>query len=334
MEKPKKIVTNKPEVVFEDTQRTIAMIEKKLKAPLIVYFNGSGGKICGNDAIVMHKILNGKKYKHIYFYITSDGGSGIASLKIVSMLRNYCDKISVLITSECASAATMLALGADEIIMGPLANLSAVDSSLTHDLSPVTRDNYSVSVSMDELNRVLKLWKDNSTNCDTNPYKDLYNYIHPLVFGAVDRASSLSFKICREILRYHMNDEEKINQIANKLNTDYPSHNYPILFREAKEVGLNVSMMNDDLVKDLHDLSILYAKMCDRKFTDYDENSYHDSTILNVIENNNWQIYYQVDQDRFYRTEERRWINMNDESAWFINFYDKNKIKNERIHIR
>ena len=63
---------------------------------------------------------------------------------------------------------------------------------------------------MDELSRVVKLWKNNERPNDENPYKELYKYIHPLVFGAVDRASSLSLKICREILRYHFEDEQKI----------------------------------------------------------------------------------------------------------------------------
>jgi len=44
----------------------------------------------------------------------------------------------------------------------------------------------------DELSRVLNLW--NKENVQTNPYHDLYHYIHPLVFGAVDRAGSLSIK--------------------------------------------------------------------------------------------------------------------------------------------
>ena len=165
-----------------------------------------------------------ERVKHLYFCISSDGGNGIAALRIVNILRNSCEKLTLLVPANCASAATMLALGADEIIMGPLAFLTAVDTSLTHDLSPVDKNNSLVSVSMDELNRVMKLWQENIKTNDENPYKTLYNYIHPLVFGAVDRASSLSLKICREILSYHLNDEEKIMQIAQKLNSDYPAH--------------------------------------------------------------------------------------------------------------
>lgn len=60
----------------------------------------------------------------------------------------------------------MLVLGANEIQMGTLAFLTAIDSSLRHDLSPVSTTNSLVSISMDELNRVVKLWKKDSGNSE------------------------------------------------------------------------------------------------------------------------------------------------------------------------
>jgi CRISPR/Cas system CMR-associated protein Cmr1 (group 7 of RAMP superfamily) len=57
-----------------------------------------------------------------------------------------------------------------------------------------------VSVSQNELDRVLRLWEERKQPSDQNPYNQLYKYIHPLVFGSVDRASSLSIKLTTEIL--------------------------------------------------------------------------------------------------------------------------------------
>ena len=58
--------------------------------------------------------------------------------------------------------------------MGPLAHLSAVDTSLTHDLSPIDRDNDRVSVSNDELLRVIRLWTEQAKDSTTNPYESLF----------------------------------------------------------------------------------------------------------------------------------------------------------------
>ena len=98
----------------------------------------------------MYEILKGKKIENAFLFIKSDGGSGIAALRIISTLRNYCKNITALIPANCASAATMMALGANEIVMGPLAYLTAVDTSLKHAMSPIDNGNERVSVSMDE----------------------------------------------------------------------------------------------------------------------------------------------------------------------------------------
>ncbi|MGG7072987.1 hypothetical protein U5B43_01835 [Campylobacter sp. 9BO] len=328
----KKSVT-KPPVLFNQTQMLIKQLEAKLGGPLITYYNSNAGSVCGNDASAMYEILKGKKLDNAFLYIKSDGGSGIASLKIISTLRNYCKNITALVPANCASAATMMALGANEIFMGPLAYLTPIDTSLKHELSPTTKNNELSSVSMDELSRVIKLWKEQEKDSDLNPYKSLYEYIHPLVFGAVDRASSLSLKICREILRYHIDDESKIKQISEKLNSDYPAHEYPIMLREAEEIGLHVRKMDDELNEMLQELTMLYSEMGQRAFTDYDENSYHDNNIANIIEANGKQIYYQIDKDWFYRPDERRWSVMNDDSSWRKNELIGGKLKNTIYHL-
>ena len=138
----------------------------------------------------------------------SDGGSGMASLRLVHLLRRYAQPPHRDRPLNCASAATMLALGADTIQMGPLSYLTAVDTSLEHDLSPLDHTNQLVPVSNDEVDRVIRLWKDTvgRRGDGVNPYQELYKYLHPLVIGALDRASSLSLMLCREILGYHMKD--------------------------------------------------------------------------------------------------------------------------------
>ncbi|KGF78051.1 hypothetical protein IA69_32845, partial [Massilia sp. JS1662] len=119
----------------------------------------------------------------------------------------HCKSLVALVPLECASAATMITLGANQILMGPTAFLTAVDTSLNHALSPLDRDNDRVSVSLDELNRVIRRWHNEQPESTENPYKSLYAYVHPLVIGAVDRAESLSVMLCRELLAYHIADE-------------------------------------------------------------------------------------------------------------------------------
>jgi hypothetical protein len=228
----------------------------------------------------------------------------------------------------------MLALGADKILMGPLAHLSAVDTSLTHDLSPIDRDNDRVSVSNDELLRVIRLWTEQAKDSTTNPYEALFPYVHPLVIGAVDRSSALSTRICEEILSYHMDDKERAREISNNLNAGYPSHNYPITLREAKRIGLNVEAMEDSVNALLFELNEIYSEMGESATTDFDEKNSHDNSIIKVMEAAGTLIYYQLDKDWHYRSEERRWVALNEKSQWRKAELIKSKVSISQLHVR
>src|SRR5688572_13254850 len=137
-----------PPVLFRKTQAVIRSLADCLGGPLIAYWNNSRGSICHNDVVAMYEVLEKLGHREtLYLFIKSNGGNGQAALRLVSLLRQHCDRLVAVAPLECASAATMIALGANEIVMGPMAYLTAVDTSLTHDLSPVDRDNDRVSVS-------------------------------------------------------------------------------------------------------------------------------------------------------------------------------------------
>jgi len=251
----------------------------------------------------------------------------------MNLIRQHCDTVKVLAPLDCSSAATMLALGADEIHMGPMAYLTAVDTSLIHELSPLDRENDRVRVSQDELSRVIQRWNIENTDSNLNAYQSLFQYVHPLVIGAVDRAGSLSVMLCRELLSYHLQDEEKIMEIAHTLNSKYPSHGYPIMLDEAKRIGLKAVAMDKQVNDDLLALNLLYSEMGQRATTDFDEFRSHSNEILNILEASGQQIYFQNDKDWFYRSEERRWITMNDNSNWRVLRRINGSLRKEVLHI-
>lgn len=306
-----------PPVLFSKTQDVIAEISKVLGAPLITYWNNPRGSVCHSDVLALYEVLESVGFADtLYLFIKSDGGSGQVSLRLVSLLRQHCKNLIALVPLECASAATMITLGANQILMGPTAYLTAVDTSLNHALSPIDRDNDRVSVSLDELTRVIRLWQEQHGDSKDNPYKHLFEYVHPLVIGAVDRAESLSIMVCKELLSHHIDDEKTVDNIASTLNSKYPSHSYPILLAEAQKIGLKVDSMNAEVNSLLLELNRLYSEMGQKAVTDYDESRAHGNEILNIWEAKDIQVYFQQDKDWFYRSEERRWITMNDHSSW------------------
>jgi len=313
----KKPKIKQPPVLFDRTQAVISQLSQHLGGPLIAYWNNPRGSVCHSDVVALYDVL-GRLGQHetIHLFIKSDGGSGQVSLRVVNLLRQHCEHLVALVPLECASAATMIALGADDILMGPTAYLTAVDTSLNHALSPVDRDNDSVSVSLNELQRVIRLWRDQQGDMPENAYKSLFQYVHPLVIGAVDRAESLSIMLCQELLAYHIDDAAKAEAISTALNGKYPSHSYPILLDEAVKIGLHAERMPADVNALLLQLNACYSEMGQKATTDFDELRAHGNEILNIWETMDAQVFYQHDKDWFYRAEERRWITMNDNSGW------------------
>jgi hypothetical protein len=178
------------------------------------------------------------------------------------------------------------------------------------------------------------LWDEQSKDSTANPYQALFPYVHPLVIGAVDRSSALSTRICEEILSYHMEDADRAREISNNLNSGYPSHNYPITLREAKRIGLNVEAMDDSVNGLLFELNEIYSEMGQSASTDYDERNSHDNSILNVLESSGLLIYFQLDKDWHYRSEERRWVPLNDKSSWRKAEIVKGKVVISQLHVR
>lgn len=166
----------RPPVLYARTAPLIQQLEQKLGGAFISYWVSSKASMRHDDVAALDYLLrqaraettNGRR---IFLFIRSDGGQGTAALRMINILRHWADELTALIPTEAASAATMLALGADEIQIGPLGFLSAVDTSIRHALSPLNHTNDRVSISHDELVRVIRLWREQGPDSrESNPW--------------------------------------------------------------------------------------------------------------------------------------------------------------------
>jgi len=180
--------------------------------------------------------------------------------------------------------------------------------------------------------RILRLWREQRTR--GNPFPEIYKYLHPLVLGALDRSSSLSMRICQELLSYHVTNRAKTVRISHALNYEYPSHTYPITAREARRLGLNIKELDPGVDELLRELNHVYSRMAHALTSDYDTLNYHNSEICNLMEMDGRQVFYQIDKDWHYRKEERRWVPMNDRSSWYLSTRKRGRWTPEAFFIR
>lgn len=69
-------------------------------------------------------------------FIHSNGGSGTVPWRIVSLVRQYTKSLAVLVPHRAFSAATLIALGANEIVMHKMGCLGPIDPSVSNIFNP------------------------------------------------------------------------------------------------------------------------------------------------------------------------------------------------------
>src|SRR5688572_22785262 len=79
-----------PPLLYERTQSLIDRVQKRVGGTFITYWTSTSGSVCDNDVMALHDILHTLKPKErVTLFVKSDGGSGMASLRMVHLLRTY-----------------------------------------------------------------------------------------------------------------------------------------------------------------------------------------------------------------------------------------------------
>jgi hypothetical protein len=223
------------------------------------------------------------KTKSIDLFLYSAGGDTMVPWRLVSMIREYCDKFSVLVPYKAHSAASMIALGADEIVMSDLSELSPIDPSTANVFNPILNPadpmnpTNRIPISVEDVMAYFDLAKNKfGIKSDEDLTKVFTKFIeanpqiHPLALGNVNRIHNLIRVLARRLIKSHnpghslgalsgaakkMNDDE-IEKIVNYFTEKLYSHQYFIGRNEAREdLGLKTVVDADDaLSKAMTDL--------------------------------------------------------------------------------
>ncbi len=224
-------------------------LEKIRKRPLISYVTsirpGCSGQMGLEVLPILIKQLNqlDSSSESVDFLIISNGGDPIVSWRIISLLREKFKYVSILIPYTAYSAATLLALGADEIIMHPFGNLGPLDPQLGF----VDSHGNQRMISYEDITKYIEFIKDTGiTDQDLlqKSFEKLTLEIPPTTLGFAKRSSQLGLTMGEKLLATHMKDENKRKVITETLNTKFYHHGYPLARNEAKEIGLPIAKSN------------------------------------------------------------------------------------------
>lgn len=235
-------------------------LEKLRNSKLLVYCTSDrpkaetniGSDILGPFADHLDKIGDVDK---ITLFIYSNGGSTLAAWSLANLIRSFCKDFEVIVPFRCQSAATLISLGANRIIMTKQGTLGPIDPSTNGLMNPqvnINGQNIRVPVSVEHINGYLEMAKQDFNISNPENLSDVFlkltDKIHPLSLGDVYKSKIQIQMLAEKLLNYHEIKRENVPKVVSFLCSDSGSHDYTIYRKEAKEeLGLNIEKPDDEL---------------------------------------------------------------------------------------
>ncbi len=199
---------------------------------------------------ILHSHLAKVGYQNqIDLFLYGTSGVPMAGYALVNLFREFCGRFNVIIPFKAHSTATLIALGADELVMSEMGQLSPIDPSVQHPLSPkITLPNQlvqDVPVNVEDVDGFLSFARNElglgGEESMQKVLDALASNVNPLVLGAMYRSREQIAFLAAHLLKQHMDDDETIDRAVSTLTSKRFSHQYMISRKEAKDgLGLNV----------------------------------------------------------------------------------------------
>lgn len=241
----------------EERIKCIHEIEGLTERPLIVYAANTrrGGNIPNaiddTDITGFSDLIEDIDGDKIDVLLHSPGGSAESTERIVNLLRSNFSHVRFLIPNSAYSAATMLALCGDEILMDERSTLGPIDPQIMI----FTRQGVNSVPVQDIIDGFARIRKTLSEDPESLPvYLPMLEKYDLHIFETCENAKVLASSLARDWLeRFMLKDTsdkaEKAKMISTRLaaHDEYLSHARTININRCKELGLIIQDLRDNL---------------------------------------------------------------------------------------
>lgn len=282
--KPPQKPTEKP------ASEAIKEIEPIADGKVIVY---TSGRYIGYwDIPPLYRLLEKLgPQKRLSIILQSRGGFSDDAFKMANIIHEFTDDVVFIVPSYANSAATLLCLSGNRILMGPISELGPTNAMMNVDerlITPTVPEPNPVNTEPKEKDMPKQrqmaayalrdfliasgvLIKGESGSMEYDPQKlSVYmanGILNPFLLGEFERSGKKVIQYAETLLsRYMFCKQEDCNVLASmtarKLCEGYYDHNYPISRKEARDdLRLEVEDMSDELRKRSSELLIAYDRM-------------------------------------------------------------------------
>jgi Serine dehydrogenase proteinase len=250
---------------FDHRQELLKSIEARTSRPVIVYaanINVSNipNSLDNSDVTPFSDLTRTIKGQSLDVLLHSPGGLAEAAERIVHLLRARFGSVRFIVPHSAFSAATMLAMSADELVLDDTSALGPIDPQIQF------RDPQTGQSTIVPAQAILEGFQNAKTDIKADPdvlgvYLPLLNKLDLALFEVCKNANALAKSLVTDWLkRYLLRDEAdpgaRAEDIAEYLSThkDRLSHGRPITLQTLKdELGIRhlVDLREDTILRSL-----------------------------------------------------------------------------------
>ncbi|MDD5626438.1 MAG: hypothetical protein PHW01_00265 [Patescibacteria group bacterium] len=226
----------------------IEQLEGERKSRVIVYFTGEKNppqqfatQIASDVLPFFKEIVEsfGQNTNKISLVLNTNGGHLETPWPLVNLIREYCGAFEVIVPEKALSAGTMIALGADKIVMLPYSQLGPVDPAadiVDNDKKQIKRFEIEDIIGFIDLAREKIGIAEQSSLAEV--MKELAKEINPTLLGSVNRTHALVRRLTKNLLDLHKQrlTDKQSKEIIENLTQKLYSHRHLINRREARDL--------------------------------------------------------------------------------------------------
>lgn len=251
-------------------QELVERVEQIRKRNLICYFSFAAhpaGAIDEHDTVVLENILKSLDLHRfdggLDLLINSPGGDPNAAEQIILTCRSFSTSFQVIVARRAMSAATLVAMGSDKIVMSNTSELGPIDPQMIQQLpngAQILRPASSyIAAYLDLVNRAQQAIL---SQAPPDPFLALLQgTVDPSWIQVCENARRLSRTIAEDVLKRYMLSGKTDQQISSTIDNfikvgELTSHGRVIRSNTAKHFGLEVDEVdqNSDLWKTVWEL--------------------------------------------------------------------------------
>jgi hypothetical protein len=239
-------------------RKYIAQLSKRTERATILYYSGYQQvpqasplalSVTPADMNGFMLACSGLEARELDLFLHSPGGDPDAVEQICSYLRTRFDHVRAVVPLNAMSAATMMALSADEVLMGAHSQLGPIDPQMTIGMPEGPRT-YSAQAIKDQFALAVEDCRDPEK---LNAWIPILRSYAPGLLAACDHAAGRAKNIVAAALREYMfkdepNADDKAAAAAEWFGdaAKFLSHGHPVRRGAARDQGIVVTDLEDD----------------------------------------------------------------------------------------